>query len=123
MTGVTVTVCTTCRAGAPTDASGPRPGTRLHDALKQALPEGVTLRGAECLSACSRGCAMVLEGGPARWTYAYGTLDPDTHVDQIVEGVSAYAATPDGLVPWRTRPEIFRKQSLIRIPPQEPKND
>ena len=35
----------------------------------------------------------------------------------IVAGAVAYAAAPDGLVPWRARPEIFRKQSLARIPP------
>jgi predicted metal-binding protein len=35
-------------------------------------------------------------------------------------GAAAYAATPDGIVPWRSRPEIFRKQSLARIPPLLP---
>ena len=29
------------------------------------------------------------------------------------------AGAPDGLVPWRERPVIFRKQSLARIPPME----
>ncbi len=118
---VTVTVCTTCRAGAPTDAEGPRPpGARLHDALSGALPDGgVRLRTVECLSACSRGCSMVIEGGAQRWTYIYGDMDPDTHVPAIIEGVSAYAATADGVVPWRERPEIFRKQSIARIPPPQ----
>ncbi|WP_421701734.1 DUF1636 family protein [Aliiroseovarius sp.] len=117
---VTVTVCTTCRAGAPTDAEGPRPGARLHDALSGALPDHVRIRPVECLSACSRGCSMVIEGGAERWTYIYGDMDPDTHVPAIVEGVTAYAATTDGVVPWRERPEIFRKQSIARIPPQAP---
>jgi len=119
MAEVTVTICTTCRAGASTDAPGPRPGARLHDALRGNLPRGVTLRAAECLSACSRGCSMVVAGGAARWTYVYGDMDPDTHVPQILDGLAAYAATPDGLVPWRERPEVFRKQSIARIPPQE----
>jgi predicted metal-binding protein len=26
---------------------------------------------------------------------------------------------PDGIVPWRDRPTIFRKQSIARIPPME----
>ena len=30
---------------------------------------------------------------------------------------AAYAEAPDGIVPWRERPTIFRKQSLARIPP------
>ena len=29
----------------------------------------------------------------------------------------AYAATPDGIVPWRERPEIFRKRVIARVPP------
>lgn len=118
MAEVTLTVCTTCRAGAPTDAEGPRAGQLLFDALNaQDLPEGVTLRPVECLSACTRGCSMVLSGGSERWTYVYGDLKADEHVDDILAGARAYAATEDGLVPWRERPVVFRKQSVARIPP------
>jgi predicted metal-binding protein len=46
----------------------------------------------------------------------YGRLSQD-HAGDIVAGTAAYAAASDGIVPWRTRPEIFRKQSLARIPP------
>jgi predicted metal-binding protein len=117
---VTVTVCTTCRKTVDGERvpAEPRPGLRLHDALQAAdLPEGVRLRGNECLSACSNGCSLALTGGPDRWTYIYGRLDPDDHLDQILAGIRAYAATADGLVPWRERPEVFRKQSIARIPP------
>jgi len=41
----------------------------------------------------------------------------DANASDVVAGAAAYAAAPDGIVPWRTRPEIFRKQSLARIPP------
>ena len=60
-----------------------------------------------------------LTGGPARWTYVYGDMDPDTQVEEILTGVRAYAQTTDGIVPWRERPQAFRKQSIARIPPQE----
>ncbi|WP_371225657.1 DUF1636 family protein [Roseovarius sp. 2305UL8-3] len=121
MAEVTVTICTTCRAGMDPDAKGTRPGARLHAAVTKAgLPEGVSIREVECLSACSRGCSMVIEGGPARWTYIYGDMDPDLHVPQILEGITAYSTTKDGIVPWRERPEVFRKQSIARIPPKEP---
>ena len=124
MTDVTITICTTCRAGQATDAEGPRPGERLHSALSaRGLPAGVRLRGTECLSACSRGCSMVVEGGDARWTYIYGDMDPDQHVDDILSGVAAYAETADGVVPWRDRPVIFRKQSIARIPPKDISHD
>ncbi len=124
MAKVTLTVCTTCRAGAPTDDTGPRAGALLFDALNaENLPENVQLRPVECLSACSRGCSMVLSGGPDRWTYVYGDLNATDHVEDIVKGAAAYAATQDGIVPWRERPVIFRKQSVARIPPQETSHD
>ena len=117
MSDVTLTVCTTCRR-ADVDPDATRPGSILLAALKETgLPEGVTARGVECLSACKRGCTMVLSGGDSRWTYIYGDLDPNEHLDDILAGATAYAATHDGLVPWRERPVIFRKQSIARIPP------
>ncbi|MDK3018406.1 DUF1636 domain-containing protein [Pseudodonghicola flavimaris] len=120
MARVTITVCTTCRRGQPDAADSPRPGTRMLQALQAAdLPDGVDLRPVACLSACSRGCALALSGGAERWTYIYGDLDPDADVADILQGVTAYSATDDGLVPWRDRPVIFRKQSIARLPPQE----
>ena len=117
---VELLVCTTCRAGAPTDQEGPRPGTQLFEALQAtALPDHVTLRGVECFSNCDHGCSVTLRGGAGRWTYVYGDMDPDTQVEEILTGVRAYAQTTDGIVPWRERPQAFRKQSIARIPPQE----
>ncbi len=114
---VVLTVCTTCRR-ADVDPDAPRPGSVMLAALTEAgMPEGVTLRGVECLSACTRGCAMALTGGPARWTYIYGDMDPDVHVPEILDGIAAYAQTSDGLVPWRARPVAFRKQTVARVPP------
>lgn len=125
MAGITLLVCTTCRKAlaAGEDSAGvvdePRPGAVMLRTLAYApLPEGVTLRGVECLSACSNGCAVALTG-PGRWSYVYGNLDPALHAEAILAGAASYAATPDGLVPWRQRPEIFRKQSLARLPPQD----
>jgi predicted metal-binding protein len=43
----------------------------------------------------------------------------DENAADILAGAAAYARTTDGLVPWRERPVIFRKQSLARIPPLE----
>ncbi len=110
-------VCTTCR-GVAAEPVEPRPGTRLHQALESGpLPDGVELRAVECLSACSQGCSVALSA-PGKWTYVYGRLGPED-ADDILTGAAAYAATADGLVPWRERPTIFRKQSLARVPPQE----
>ncbi|PZQ51705.1 MAG: metal-binding protein [Rhodovulum sulfidophilum] len=82
------------------------------------LPPGMRLRGVECLSACSSGCAVALTG-PGRWTYVYGNLDPAAHPAEILAGAAAYAATDDGLVPWRERPLVLRRNVIARVPPFE----
>jgi len=113
---VTLHVCITCRAGQAIAEGEPTPGARLRDAiLKAGVPEGVDLVPVECLSACSQGCSVALSA-PGRWSYVYGRLS-HANARDVVAGALAYAAAPDGIVPWRFRPEIFRKQSLARIPP------
>ena len=107
-------VCTTCRLpGANPEA--PRDGARLSAALTAA---GIAHRAQECLSACTRGCAVVFRG-PGRWTYVQGALDPDLHLDDLIAMIRAYGATDDGVVPWRSRPEVIRKNTIARIPPME----
>lgn len=113
---VTLLVCSTCRAGETVEDGAPVAGERLARALLQAeAPEAVTIRRVECLSACSQGCSVALSA-PGRWSYVYGRLT-EGDVDDILAGAAAYARAPDGVVPWRERPAIFRKQSLARIPP------
>jgi predicted metal-binding protein len=113
---VELLVCKTCRNGAPDpNPDAPRAGAVLAQALTQA---GVRVTEVECLSNCSRGCTIALRG-PGRWTYIYGNLDPVQHVATIIEGARLYAGTEDGLVPWRERPDHFRKNCIARIPPLE----
>ncbi|KMO31466.1 metal-binding protein [Methylobacterium tarhaniae] len=115
----TLYVCTTCRAAAD-PADGPRAGARLHDALSLALaarPElPVRIEPVECLSVCKRPCTVAV-ASPGRWTYIYGDLDPAISADIILDGIGLYAGTPDGIVPWRERPQEFRKGVVARIPP------
>ena len=117
--GTTLYVCTTCKAGEPVLEGDMPPGYRLHAALiAEGVPEGIRIVGVECLSACSTGCAVSLSK-PGGWSYVYGRLTLDD-VPAILDGASKYAATADGIVPWRDRPAVFRKQSIARIPPQIP---
>ena len=117
---VELLVCTTCRHGeAPPDAA--RPGAVLLDLLAETPPTGVTVRAVECLSNCSRGCTVALRAA-GRWTYVYGNLDPAQHLDTLIDGALKYRDAPDGLVPWRDRPEHFRKNCIARIPPMEAPN-
>jgi predicted metal-binding protein len=98
---------------------GDRPGAQLHAALAASdLPPGVALRAVECLSVCGDGCTVALQS-PGKWSYVYARLS-DTHLPAILDGAARYAAAPEGIVPWRERPEVFRKQSVARIPPLEP---
>jgi predicted metal-binding protein len=116
---VTLHVCITCRAGQTLGEGETTPGKRLHGAILEAgVPDSVSVVPVECLSACNQGCSVALSA-PGRWSYVYGRLS-DENASDVVAGAAAYAAAPDGLVPWRSRPEIFRKQSLARIPPISP---
>lgn len=114
----TLYVCTTCKRGEPVPEGAPAPGAALHAALLAAgPPEAVRIVGVECLSACNTGCAVSLSM-PGAWSYVYGRLGAE-NAAEILEGAAKYAATADGIVPWRERPTIFRKQSIARIPPLE----
>ena len=124
-TAIDLLVCTTCRSAVPADPlsalrdDGPRAGALLLDLLRDAdLPETVRIVPVECLSNCTRGCSIALRG-EGRWTYIYGNLDPETHLETLIDGIARYAASVDGLVPWRERPEHFRKNCIARIPPLE----
>ncbi|MGR3803326.1 DUF1636 family protein [Marinibacterium profundimaris] len=118
---VDLLICTKCKMGLPVEDEADRPGVKLHAALRQAgLPDGVRLHAVECLSNCDHGCSVALRGGPKRWTYVYGNLDAqEASVETIVEGVTRYLDTENGLVPWRERPVHFRKNCIARIPPLE----
>lgn len=107
-------VCTTCRREG-TDPLAPSDGTRLSEALA-AL--GVSHDRQECLSACRRSCVVVFRGAGS-WIYVQGDIDPDRHLDDVALMERAYAATADGVVPWRSRPEVIRKNTIARIPPIE----
>jgi predicted metal-binding protein len=110
--------CGACTVNPAGGVERTRPGRRLAEALGgAALPDGLTIREVECLSACSQGCSVALSA-PGKWSYVYGRLGTGD-VAEILRGAALYAASPDGIVPWRDRPQIFRKQSLARIPPME----
>jgi predicted metal-binding protein len=114
----TLHVCVSCLAGEDRETL-PRAGRRLHDALVEAQRRqrepAFRIAEAECLSNCNRGCSVALTGA-GRWSYVYGDLN-ETAIDDLLSGAAHYAATADGLVPWRERPTIFRKGVIARIPP------
>ena len=118
MTGVELLICLTCKRGIQADADAPRPGAVLMALVEGRAPDGVSVRGVGCLSNCNRGCSVALRG-TGRWSYVYGDIDPACHVADLLDGAARYAATADGLIPWRERPQILRKGVIARIPPLE----
>jgi predicted metal-binding protein len=108
----TLLVCVTCKSEA-----GPM-GPGLFEALGERLGSepGIALKAVECLSVCKRPCTVAL-AAPGKWTYVVGDLDRDLHLEDIVIGARRYAASPDGIVPWRERPLCFRKGVVSRTPP------
>ena len=116
-------ICITCRnAGDPQDA-GERPGALLYRALLQAAARRdapVELIPVECLSVCKRPCTIGFSGA-GKWTYVYGDFAPDeASAEAILDAATLYAATPDGLIPWRQRPDALKKGVVARIPPLIP---
>ena len=114
---VTVFICTSCKGD---DTSPERPGRLLFDAVTAGLPAraggGVTVKPVECLGVCKRPCTVALAAS-GKWTYVVGDLDHAGHADDVIAAALRFRATEDGIVPWRERPQSFRKGLVARIPP------
>ena len=95
----TLLVCVTCKS--ERGLVGPRPVRGACERL--AAEPGIALKAVECLSVCKRPCTVAL-AAPGKWTYVVGDLDRDLHLEDIVVAARRYAASPDGIVPWRERP-------------------
>ena len=119
---VTVFVCTSCKRqlGDGIEAFD-TPGRDFAAAIAARLDwEGaaseVVVEPIECLAVCKRPLTIAL-AGEGRFMYLIGDLDPAKHLDDVVSASKAYAATDNGIVPWRERPQTFRKGVVARIPP------
>jgi predicted metal-binding protein len=110
-------VCVTCRT--ETDEQ-PRAGARFHAALQRVLESdpdpNLELVPVECLSVCRRPCTVSF-AAPGKWIYVYGDLQPDADADLVRDAARLYAAAPDGLIPWRQRPDAMKKGVVARVPP------
>jgi predicted metal-binding protein len=113
---ITIYVCVTCRGGRPLDLV-PVPGEVLAAATTQAAANtGITVRPIRCLANCNRGLSAAVRRDGA-WTYVFGNLDPATGASALIEGARLFANAPDGLMPWRGRPEPLKRGLVARTPP------
>jgi predicted metal-binding protein len=117
--GAVVFVCTACRLVVDDgDGADNRPGLAFAAALREKLGSdpAVEVRAVECLAVCKRPCtvALIADG---KWTYLVGDLDMAAHMDDVAVMARAYAASPNGIVAWRERPQCFRSGVVARVPP------
>ncbi len=110
-------VCTTCRdADHVVGQATPCAGARLHAAVCAVpLDPAITVVPVECLSVCKRSCAVGFTA-PGKWTYVFGDLPAEAAADTVLLGARLYAAAPDGLIPWKLRPDALKKGAVARVP-------
>jgi predicted metal-binding protein len=112
---VTIVVCESCRDETGSDAY-PRAGESLaSDTRCAAEGSGVWVTTVSCLGNCKRrlSAAMIK---PGAWSYVFGDLSIDSGAD-LVAGAKLLAGSPDGLIPWRGRPDSLKRGLVARIPP------
>ncbi len=111
----TIYVCITCR-GPGGVAVDPPPGELVAAAtVAAARGTSVTVRPIKCLANCARGPSAALRANGS-WTYLFGGLDPAC-AQALVTGARMLAAAPDGILPWRGRPEVLKRGLVGRLPP------
>lgn len=113
---ITIQVCVSCRAAhEPLEPRGERAGAKLRAALDALAGPQIVVSPVECMSVCRRPCTIGF-AAPGKWTYVYGDFMPD-QAAAILVAADLYGAAPDGIIPWRTRPDALKTGVVCRIPP------
>ena len=118
----TLHVCTSCRPpGTPREPKASRDGFIFYQQLRDAidvssLRDRVEVQPAECLSICPRPCGLALSQ-PGSWTYLFGDQRPNEAVLDVIECISLYIDSQDGVMARKQRPKSMRASILGRVPP------
>jgi len=111
----TIYVCITCR-GPDGLVRDPLPGAVLAAAtVRAAEGTGIRVRPIRCLANCSRGPSAAMRANGS-WTYIFGGLNPAS-APALVIGARMLAQAPDGILPWRGRPDVLKRGLVARTPP------
>jgi predicted metal-binding protein len=46
-----------------------------------------------------------------------GDISAEGEVDELIDSARRFAASANGIVPWKERPNAFRKGVVARVPP------
>jgi len=122
--GPSVVVCNTCRVSAEEreTADGVRGGAVLAGELR-ALAAGeprfaaVAIEEMACLFNCTQHCSIHVRAA-GKIGYVLGRFEPTAHAaEAILDYVAAYAASDEGVVPYRQWPEGVKGHFIVRVPP------
>lgn len=118
--GTAVVVCNTCRVSEEDreTAEGLRGGALLAAALREAAAgSGVAIQEMACLFNCAQHCSIHLRA-PGKIGYVLGRFEPTPEAAKaIVDYAVAYAASDEGVVPYRQWPEGVKGHFIVRVPP------
>ena len=118
---VVVTVCATCKLSSrpQNDGETPADGERLAEILDDQMrsaPASIRIRRHDCLWACRRSCAILIQS-EGRVGYLAGDFVPDASAaEAIIAWSLAYAETEDGTVPYARWPDGMKGHFIARIP-------
>jgi predicted metal-binding protein len=122
--GPSVVVCNTCRVSAEEreTADGVRGGAVLAGELRTLVAgdprfEGLAIEEMPCLFNCAQHCSIHLRA-PGKIGYVLGRFEPTAEAAQaILDYAIAYAASDEGVVPYRQWPEGVKGHFIVRVPP------
>lgn len=118
--GTAVVVCNTCRLSAEERETpeGVRGGALLAAALRDAaVGKGVAIQEMPCLFNCAQHCSIHLRA-PGKIGYVLGRFEPTSEAaEAIVAYAQAYAASEEGVVPYRQWPDGVKGHFIVRVPP------
>lgn len=115
-------VCKTCGTvyaqGKPQGKSG---GQELLEQLQELhsdweLREEFQLQEVQCMSACSRSCAVSFVAS-GKYTYLFGDLPANNSAEAVLKCAKLYFENPQGYLAWAERPKPLKNGILARIPP------
>jgi predicted metal-binding protein len=88
----------------------------LREKLAERNERDIRVESVECLAVCKRPCTVALAGDD-KWTYVLGDLDKNADIDDLIASARSFAVSENGLVPWKERPDCFKKGVVSRTPP------